>query len=459
MHEINPEALSRLKLQLEHRPIDKKGGTEANIVAPIVECLLETLGFGQLDRVKQYQAGTRPRRTTDIACGYPDDSGQNLFARQCDPLMLVELKSTNYQLETQHRNFWESLTQLREQLTGNKSRTARFGLLSNGFEVQMFRRYKKIIHPVTPTLSLDVDSAEQVSKTLLNVLQKPQRGIIIGVYNNKGGIGKTTITTNIGLVLAQKNLKVLLVDFDPNQADLTNLLNVELADGEIVKYLNHEISLTEVIRHYSDEQGKQKVNLDVLPADQKFSELDDAEIRQKIRIEALRGCLLEASESYDYILVDMPPNWRWFAKTGVFSADALIVPANHIDRSSLNNLEDLVTKFIPEISQWRDDANDGSPFLLPLVLNRYQRTFAQDRNCKAFLDEVINRNSDWKEIFKHFFFIQTGRFGGHRCLELSNRVEISRSPLEGPRFVPAPLRYKRAREEYEYLIKEVLIDE
>lgn len=208
--------------------------------------------------------------------------------------------------------------------------------------------------------------------------------------------------------------------------------------------------------------------MDVLPADKKFVapieefDFDTGEFEQNIGRQFLRQQLVEAARNYDYVLIDMPPNWRWLSQSGVLASDVLIVPANHIDRSSLQNLEDLVTTFLPDVAGWRTEIEDGPVGLLPLVLNRYQHTTAQAKNCKEFLDRISQQNPNWEKAFNNFFYIERPAMWGFgiekRCLELPYVVEIASSPLQGSKYVPAPLRYKKARETYESLIREVIRD-
>jgi cellulose biosynthesis protein BcsQ len=449
------QALRNLTLQLEHRPKRRASNDEGSIVTPIITLLLETLGFGNLDRVPQFTAQSMPRRVADIACRYPGPLGNCFFNQKNNPFLLVEMKSTSYSLFPEHKDYWELVWQLKEQLLGDRSSSAQYGLISNGWELQLFRRYRKVVYPVTPILTLDPQSAESVSKRLDSILQQTKRGLIIGTYNNKGGIGKTTTTLNLGLVLAQQNHKVLLVDFDPNQADLTRLIQKQPVNGLIWDFLKGKNSFNQVIQKYSFSQANQSYQLDLLPADKAFLNADDGKINQQIRLEALRNELLKVSHNYDYILIDMPPNWRWFAKAGVFASDVLLVPASHVNRSSLENLEPLITQFMPEINADREKLSLEPLGLLPLVLNCYQPTQAQERNCKHFLNEIILRNNGLAETFQNFFYVQG--LLSKKTLELHYKVEICRAPLEAPYYTPAPLKYKRAKEIYENLIREVLI--
>jgi cellulose biosynthesis protein BcsQ len=454
MNNAPTTATKELYSQLTHRPITRGPGDESTVVKPIIEKLLETLDFGPLDRVTEFKTNLVPLRRADIACRYLNPQGQTFFNQQTNPLILVELKSTNCRLSPDHQNYWNSLNQLKERLLGSQSSSAKYGLLSNGWELQLFRRVNKVVHPVTDIPSLSTENCDKVSHKILKIINQESRGLIVSVYNNKGGIGKTTTTTNLGIVLAQKNYSVLLVDFDPNQADLTHNFQLKPSKGSVWDILKHSTSISSAIQHIAFGQGSQKVHLGVIPAEERFSEVDDAKIRQEIRIESLMLRLQEISKKYDYVLVDTPPNWRWFAQAGTLASDVLLVPASHINRASLENLEILVTKFMPELRQLRNELDQSAPSLLPLVLNNYRATDVHKKYCETFLESLVKRNSKHQEIFKDFFYVNT--IFGKRFLELPYKVEICRPLFEEP-YLPAPLRYKRAREVYEHLIQEVLI--
>jgi cellulose biosynthesis protein BcsQ len=454
MNSASVTAVAQLQSQLAHRPASRASGDESTVVKPIIEKFLEAIGFGSLDRVTEFRTNLTPLRKADIACRHCDKNGLSFFQKQVDPLILVELKATNCRLSPEHKNYWKAFNQLKERLLGNQASSAKFGILSNGWEIQLFRKHHKVVHPVTDILKLDSDNSDKILRTIFEIINEPERGLIISVYNNKGGIGKTTTTVNLGIVLAQQGHNILLVDFDPNQADLTHAFQLKSLKNKVWNSLKSSTSLSSIVQHLTLKHGTQQIHLGVLPADERFLEASDSEIRQEIRLEALMQCLQDISKQYDYILVDTPPNWRWFAQAGTLASDVLLVPASHINRASLENLEILVMKFMPMIGQWRKELNKGAPSLLPLVLNHYQASEAQVRNCKNFLVSLIARNPTHKEVFDNFFYID-GLFG-KRFLELPYKVEICRAPLESP-YLPAPLRYKRAKEVYEHLIREVLI--
>lgn len=137
----------------------------------------------------------------------------------------------------------------------------------------------------------------------------------------KGGVGKTTTTMNVGAYLAQKGRRVLLVDLDP-QAHLTQGLGV---DPDDLKYSVYEVLL-------NPEQGtefatlKTQAGIDLIP-----STLDlagaELELAGKVGRESLLQEALEKVENqYDYILIDAPPNLGLFTLNALAAASKVIVP-------------------------------------------------------------------------------------------------------------------------------------
>jgi cellulose biosynthesis protein BcsQ len=67
--------------------------------------------------------------------------------------------------------------------------------------------------------------------------RQSQKALTIAVYNNKGGVGKTTTTVNLAAILAMLGKRSLIVDFDPNQQDLTSSLGLKVSPDNLYSWL------------------------------------------------------------------------------------------------------------------------------------------------------------------------------------------------------------------------------
>lgn len=149
---------------------------------------------------------------------------------------------------------------------------------------------------------------------------------VISVVNQKGGVGKTTTTVNVGIGLAREGKRVLLIDADP-QGSLTASLGYEEPDDLritlatiMLDVINEEeISLEDGILHHQE-------NVDLLPANIELSALEvtmgnvmSREMIMKEYIDAIR-C------RYDYILIDCMPSLGMMTINALVSSDSVLIP-------------------------------------------------------------------------------------------------------------------------------------
>jgi chromosome partitioning protein len=147
---------------------------------------------------------------------------------------------------------------------------------------------------------------------------------IIAVVNQKGGVGKTTTTINLGAALAEHGRKVLLVDLDP-QGNASTGLGIDPEAREFTSYelLTAEVDLNQVILSTS------AANLSIVPAtiDLSSAEIDLATAgrRSFLLHDALRRS--EMNEyGFDFILVDCPPSLSLLTVNAMVAAHSVLVP-------------------------------------------------------------------------------------------------------------------------------------
>jgi chromosome partitioning protein len=144
-------------------------------------------------------------------------------------------------------------------------------------------------------------------------------GTCIVFANQKGGVGKTTSTVNVGAYLAESGKKVLLVDFDP-QGNLSSSVGADRGKPDIYALLTDQASLEVVI------QNTGVKNLSIIPASINLTGATIELIDQNKREYFLKKVLHPAKTIYDFILIDCPPSLGVLTVNGLTAADQVIIP-------------------------------------------------------------------------------------------------------------------------------------
>ncbi|MDM7491036.1 ParA family protein [Rhodococcus sp. GXMU-t2271] len=165
---------------------------------------------------------------------------------------------------------------------------------------------------------------------------------IIAMCNQKGGVGKTTSTINLGASLAEYGRRVLLVDLDP-QGALSAGLGVAHHDLDLTVHnllVERGISVDDVLLHTRVE------GLDLLPSNIDLSAAEIQLVSEVGREQALGRALYPVLDRYDYILVDCQPSLGLLTVNALACADAVIIPmeCEYFSLRGLALLNDTVDK-------------------------------------------------------------------------------------------------------------------
>jgi chromosome partitioning protein len=141
---------------------------------------------------------------------------------------------------------------------------------------------------------------------------------VVTLFNQSGGVGKTTLTMNLGHSLAQRGHHVLLIDLDP-QASLTTFMGIEPTELERTLYdaLLGDVALP---IHQSIH------NMDIVPTNINLS-VAELELVSALNREArLKKALAPFIERYGYVLIDCPPSLGLLTVVGLTAATHILVP-------------------------------------------------------------------------------------------------------------------------------------
>ncbi|MFF2092088.1 ParA family protein [Paenibacillus sp. NPDC058174] len=144
---------------------------------------------------------------------------------------------------------------------------------------------------------------------------------IIAIANQKGGVGKTTTTVNLGACLASLGRRVLLVDIDP-QGNTTSGIGINKADVENCIY---DILINEV--HPSEAmQDTEIAGLKIIPATIQLAGAEIELVQRISREVRLKQMLHMIKDQFDYILIDCPPSLGLLTINSLTAADSVIIP-------------------------------------------------------------------------------------------------------------------------------------
>lgn len=234
---------------------------------------------------------------------------------------------------------------------------------------------------------------------------------VIAVANQKGGVAKTTTTHNLGVALAASGKKVLMIDLD-SQASLTISTGLEPLEMQrtIVDVLRKDVApIGECVHPITERLHIISSIIDLAPMEM---ELLSRASREKILDRALKPI----RESYDFILIDCPPQLSILTINALSCADGVLIPVK-TDYLAYRGL----TQLLDSIQEVQELINPDLK-VLGVVATLYDTRVTDDREILALLKKDYNLLG----VIKRLAVAKKGIYDGRAAVEQAPSSEIAR---------------------------------
>ncbi len=240
-----------------------------------------------------------------------------------------------------------------------------------------FRSLRNFLLPKTPRPTLPWANESLHTRS---VTSRPCR--VLALINNKGGVGKTTLSVNLAAALAMR-YRVLLIDLDP-QGSATRAIGRTPSD-DILATLTHffrgTVALDYSIRNTSIG------GLDYIAGGLSLVEIETELADAEHRDHRLNQGLAEIKGAYDYVIIDCPPNFGLLARNALVAADGFLAPVqpHFLGMEGLKNLNDLTRRY-------RSETLPLAPMLgivLSMMDTRQQNMLTIARNIRQKYGDLV----------------------------------------------------------------------
>jgi len=206
------------------------------------------------------------------------------------------------------------------------------------------------------------------------------------VFNQKGGVGKSTIASNLAAISAAQGLRTLLIDLDQQGNSTRYLLGGQAADGQPTVASLFEQSLNFSFRPVPPTDFVVPTpfeNLDLMAASTQLDELQ-VKLESRHKIYKLREALEQLGEAYDRIYVDTPPALNFYTRSALIGARSCLIPfdCDDFSRQALYTL-------LENVQEIRADHNPDLA-IEGIVVNQFQpRANLPQRLVQELIDEGL----------------------------------------------------------------------
>lgn len=236
---------------------------------------------------------------------------------------------------------------------------------------------------------------------------------IIAIANQKGGVGKTTTTSNLGFGLAKRGKRVLVIDADA-QGSLTASLGFTEPDKLEVTLAN---VLEKVINDEEMKAGygilKHDEGIDLMPGNIELSGLEVSLVNVMSRESVMRSYVDTIKENYDYILIDCMPSLGMITINAFACADSILIPvqAAYLPVKGLEQLIKTIGKVKRQINQkleiegilltMVDSRTNYARDITALLMENYGSRVRIFENCIPMSVRAAETSAEGISIYRH----------------------------------------------------------